>query len=413
MCSCIRCAGRPLDVCADWRHVPPAWPVPRPHRAALARTPAEAAVSFIASFELDSAPAGSRARRGRERHLDQALEPRRREHGQRGQAHHRRLPGRQALRPPSTRPALLSKAWDTGSAIETFIDSSPAIGDLNSDGCPEVLVGAGNEYRPYNSGVHVFDCHGQQAPALEGSRPREAEPRRRLLDARDRRRQRGRRPRGRLRIVQPEDLLEGPQRRGHARLAARELRHDLVVPGARGHRRGRQEGRSSSVPTSVAVPPSGRAAEGHPRHACPSSTTTASSRRTSRAASTRRSGRARPSGTSPATTCSTSSSGRTTTSSTASRSASRRRSARGTAAPARCIWDTNLGSGQPHLLVPGDRRRRQRRQARGRDRRDRPGQLRRDVAARRQDRRRSAGTAKADTAPCARASSWARRSSRT
>ena len=55
----------------------------------------------------------------------------------------------------------LRKVWDSGSAIDTFIDSSPAVGDLNRDGCPEVVVGAGNEYRPHHSGVHVFDCHGR------------------------------------------------------------------------------------------------------------------------------------------------------------------------------------------------------------------------------------------------------------
>lgn len=55
----------------------------------------------------------------------------------------------------------LTKLWDSGNAIDTFIDSSPAVADLNRDGCPEVLVGAGNEYRPTNSGVHVFDCHGK------------------------------------------------------------------------------------------------------------------------------------------------------------------------------------------------------------------------------------------------------------
>jgi hypothetical protein len=54
----------------------------------------------------------------------------------------------------------LVRAWDTGNAIATYIDSSPTVADLNKDGCPEVLVGAGNEYRSYNSGVHVFDCHG-------------------------------------------------------------------------------------------------------------------------------------------------------------------------------------------------------------------------------------------------------------
>lgn len=55
----------------------------------------------------------------------------------------------------------LTKSWDSGSAIGTFIDSSPAVGDLNGDGCPEVVVGAGNEFRPSGSGVHVFDCRGR------------------------------------------------------------------------------------------------------------------------------------------------------------------------------------------------------------------------------------------------------------
>src|SRR5688572_15961233 len=35
----------------------------------------------------------------------------------------------------------LTKVWDSGNAIETFIDSSPAVGDLNKDGCPEVVIG--------------------------------------------------------------------------------------------------------------------------------------------------------------------------------------------------------------------------------------------------------------------------------
>ena len=56
---------------------------------------------------------------------------------------------------------VIGKVWDTGPAIDTYIDSSPAVADLNADGCPEVLVGAGNEFRPFHSGLHVFDCNGQ------------------------------------------------------------------------------------------------------------------------------------------------------------------------------------------------------------------------------------------------------------
>jgi outer membrane protein assembly factor BamB len=55
----------------------------------------------------------------------------------------------------------LTKVWDSGNSIDTYIDSSPAVADINEDGCPEIFVGAGNEFRREGSGVHVFDCHGQ------------------------------------------------------------------------------------------------------------------------------------------------------------------------------------------------------------------------------------------------------------
>jgi hypothetical protein len=130
--------------------------------AVLARTPADAAVSFVASFELGSAPAWQSASVAAAKgtwikHSSPVV-------ANMGSEGKLIIVGSQGgkLYGLRYRSGALSKAWDTGSAIETFIDSSPAIGDLNSDGCPEVLVGAGNEYRPYNSGVHVFDCHGSK-----------------------------------------------------------------------------------------------------------------------------------------------------------------------------------------------------------------------------------------------------------
>lgn len=52
----------------------------------------------------------------------------------------------------------LRRAWaaDTG----TYVDSSPAVADLDRSGCLSVIVGAGEERRPDNSGLHVFDCNG-------------------------------------------------------------------------------------------------------------------------------------------------------------------------------------------------------------------------------------------------------------
>jgi FG-GAP repeat protein len=128
----------------------------------LVRTPADGAVSFVASFELGSAPSwqtgSAPATRGTWiKHSSPVV-------ANMGSEGKLIIVGSQGGKLYAFRYSngALTKAWDTGSAIETYIDSSPAIGDLNSDGCPEVLVGAGNEYRPYNSGVHVFDCHGSK-----------------------------------------------------------------------------------------------------------------------------------------------------------------------------------------------------------------------------------------------------------
>jgi hypothetical protein len=128
----------------------------------LARTHADAAVSFVASFELGSAPAWQSAEVAKTKgtwikHSSPVV-------ANMGSEGRLIIVGSQGGKLYAFRykNGALTKAWDTGSAIETFIDSSPAVADLNGDGCPEVLVGAGNEYRPYNSGLHVFDCHGQK-----------------------------------------------------------------------------------------------------------------------------------------------------------------------------------------------------------------------------------------------------------
>lgn len=46
--------------------------------------------------------------------------------------------------------------------VGTYVDSSPAVADLDGDGFREVLVGAGNTNRTHNSGVHVFARDGGQ-----------------------------------------------------------------------------------------------------------------------------------------------------------------------------------------------------------------------------------------------------------
>lgn len=44
--------------------------------------------------------------------------------------------------------------------VGTYVDSSPAVADLDGDGFREVLVGAGNSNRTQGSGVHVFGWDG-------------------------------------------------------------------------------------------------------------------------------------------------------------------------------------------------------------------------------------------------------------
>lgn len=128
----------------------------------LAHAPADAAVSFVASYQLGTAPSWQTGSAPAERgswikHSSPVVA----DMGSEGKLI---IVGSQGGKLFAFRykGGKLTKAWDTGSAIETYIDSSPAVGDLNRDGCPEVLVGAGNEHRPHNSGVHVFDCHGRK-----------------------------------------------------------------------------------------------------------------------------------------------------------------------------------------------------------------------------------------------------------
>lgn len=128
----------------------------------LVGQPADAAATFVASYTLGTAPAwqtgSARAARGSWiKHSSPVVA----DMGSEGRLI---IVGSQAGKLFAFRykGGKLTKAWDTGGAIETYIDSSPTVADLNSDGCPEVLVGAGNEFRSHNSGVHVFDCHGNK-----------------------------------------------------------------------------------------------------------------------------------------------------------------------------------------------------------------------------------------------------------
>jgi outer membrane protein assembly factor BamB len=143
--------------------------------ATMVPAPTRAAVRFVASYELGDAPAWQTAVQKKERgswvkHSSPVvadLGP----HGrvilvgaQNGKLYALRYRGRE-----------LTEVWDSGSKIDTYIDSSPVVADLFGDGCPEVLVGAGNEFRPKNSGVHVFDCNGRNhrfwvAPRHEASK---------------------------------------------------------------------------------------------------------------------------------------------------------------------------------------------------------------------------------------------------
>jgi hypothetical protein len=130
--------------------------------AVLAPGPLEAAPTFVASYELGTAPAWQTgtARTDRGTWIKHSS-PIVADMGSEGRLV---IVGSQGGKLSAFRYASgkLTKAWDTGSAIDTYIDSSPTVADLNGDGCPEVLVGAGNQYRPYHSGLHVFDCHGSK-----------------------------------------------------------------------------------------------------------------------------------------------------------------------------------------------------------------------------------------------------------
>ncbi len=126
----------------------------------LLNTPAESAASFVAGFALGEAPswqsAATKAEKGSwVKHSSPVVA----NLGPLGRAI---IVGDQGGRLTALRfsGGKLTKLWDSGGSIRTHIDSSPAVADLNRDGCPEVLVGAGNEFRPTDSGVHVFDCRG-------------------------------------------------------------------------------------------------------------------------------------------------------------------------------------------------------------------------------------------------------------
>ena len=128
--------------------------------AAFASIHAEAAPTFVASFELGGPPsfqtAAEKTSRGSwVRHSSPVVA----DLGPEGRAI---IVGSQDGKIYALKYAggKLVKLWDSGTKINTFIESSPAVADLNRDGCPEVLVGAGNEFHPSNSGMHVFDCHG-------------------------------------------------------------------------------------------------------------------------------------------------------------------------------------------------------------------------------------------------------------
>src|SRR5688572_15998987 len=109
---------------------------------ALLTASANAAPTFVASFELDSPPswqsAADRAEKGSwVKHSSPVV-------ADLGPVGRVILVGSQdgKLYALKYSGGSLTKVWDSGNAINTYIDSSPAVGDLNGDGCPEVVVGA-------------------------------------------------------------------------------------------------------------------------------------------------------------------------------------------------------------------------------------------------------------------------------
>ncbi len=124
--------------------------------------PLEAAAVFKASYTLGGAPSWQSATQARDKgswikHSSPIV-------ADMGEAGRLIIVGSQAGKLIAFRYSggKLVRVWDTGGAIDTYIDSSPTVANLWNDNCPEVLVGAGNEYRRHNSGVHVFDCHGNK-----------------------------------------------------------------------------------------------------------------------------------------------------------------------------------------------------------------------------------------------------------
>ncbi|MEX2392999.1 MAG: FG-GAP-like repeat-containing protein [Actinomycetota bacterium] len=129
---------------------------------AVLAAPASTAPSFVASFELDNAPSWQTStEKSAKGTWIKHSSPVVADLGSVGRAIIVASQGGRvyALRYSGGK---LTKIWDTGNVITTFIDSSPAVGDLNRDGCPEIVVGAGNEYEPRDAGIHVFDCHGSK-----------------------------------------------------------------------------------------------------------------------------------------------------------------------------------------------------------------------------------------------------------